>query len=102
MRIATLLVSLFLTSAAYDLNLFRGGGGVASVASELEIGLSGATDELRQKKKIRQQQPRHAVIPPWMRGRRSPVPRRVKYVSVKSRDVRDSNQRLIRRKFNNM
>lgn len=96
---ATLIISTFLSWAAFDLNLFRRRGDL-HVYSEDEISLDLGADALHQKKRIKQH--RLNVIPIRYRGIRRPVRSKCNYFSTKSRDVRDSDQMKIRRKFNNM
>lgn len=96
MKIMTIFVSLFLSWAAYDQNLFRrrresfSHGSIEFVLSE---------SELEEKKQVQQHL---SVIPPWHRSLPKRVRLRVNYFSTKPRDVRFSNQRKIRRMFNNM
>ena len=99
MKIVIILISTFLPWAAIDLNLLRRrGDSYASDATEISLELGG--DELHQKKKV--QQHRLNVIPPWHRGLKRPVRSRCNYFSTKSRDPRDSDQRKIRRRINNV
>lgn len=95
MHISILLFSTLLSWAAYDLNLFRRRGAVVSAAIEISYGES---ETLRQKKVHRH---RLDVIPPWQRGRKKVFVSRCNYFSTKPRDVRFSDQRKIRRMFNN-
>lgn len=93
-----ILISLFLTWSAFDANLFRRRGD--SYASQsIDVSLDQGSDEHRQTKKIRKL--RANVIPPHLRWPRRPYRSKLNYFSTKSRDGRDSDQRKIRRKFNN-
>jgi hypothetical protein len=99
---------------AFDPNLFRSRGhgrreregeaawseGIAVVDELTPRG--SAADELaaRQRKTVRQMT---SVVPAEFRGaEKAPVRSKCNHYSVKSRDVRNSDQRKIRRRFNNM
>ncbi len=96
MRITLYLTTLLLNWIAYDLNLFRG-------KRDAYASLNYATyDSLKEQKQVKKLIKLN-VIPPWLRAMKRPrVRMKVNHFSGKSRDVRDSNQRKIRRKFNNM
>ena len=99
MKILILFTSTFLTWAAFDRNLFRRrADSYATNASEISFELG--ADELRQKKKI--QQKYLNVIPARYRKRPARLRMKCNYFGSKSRDSRDSDQRKIRRRFNNM
>jgi hypothetical protein len=99
MKIMTLLISTFLTWAAFDSNVFRRRKDSYAL-SETEISFSLGTDTLRQKEKIHRD--RLDVIPAWHRGAIKPVRTKCNYFLTKSRDLRDSDQKKIRRRFDNM
>ncbi|MGE4133861.1 MAG: hypothetical protein AB7F86_19650 [Bdellovibrionales bacterium] len=96
MKIRAILISTFLSVVAFDQNLFRRREGVYSSTAGISLTLA---DEVQQKKKMAR--PR-SVIPPWWTDPAAPVRSKCSYVSVKSKDPRDSNQRKIRRRIMNM
>jgi hypothetical protein len=99
MQIQPILVAIFLNWVAFDLNLFRRREGIFSTETT-SMTLSLEAEELKQKEQL--QHHRMDVVPPHMRGLRKPVQCSCNYFSTKPRDVRFSNQRKIRRMFNNM
>ncbi len=100
MRTTVLLLFSFLSWAAYDTNLFRKRRDSYSVtAIEISLDELSFEQEQQQKKILRRNQD---IIPAWHRGQRKPEVSRCNYFSTKPRDVRFSNQRKIRRMFNNM
>lgn len=100
MKIRSLLSATFLSWVAFDANLFRRRRS-AQASSATEISLDQAHEDLEEKKQ--QKQNRRSVIPPHLRDiGPAPVRKRCSYYSTKSRDVRDSDQKKIRRRFNNM
>ncbi len=98
MRTVLFTTMALLTWAIYDPNLFRRRSASTGPTS-IELTLSDLAEEgQRQKKIIR----RNAeVIPWWHRNKKSPVVSRCNYFQTNPRDVRFSNQRKIRRMFNN-
>ena len=99
MKITVIFISTFLTWVAFDHNLYRRRRETYSLDA-VELSLSEAGETTTQKKRVRQQ--RLPVIPPHLRKREVRLYSKVNHKSTKSRDRRDSNQRSIRRKFNNM
>ena len=99
MKITVIFISTFLTWVAFDHNLYRRRRETYSLDA-VELSLSEAGETTTQKKRVRQQ--RLAVIPPHLRKRAVRLYSKTNHKSAKSRDRRDSNQRSIRRKFNNM
>ena len=97
MQIISVLISLLLPWAAVDLSLLRRRKSLFS--DETTISFS-QEEELWQRK--RAQRLRSNVIPIELRRARPRVRSKCSYLSIKSKDVRDSNQRKIRRRFNNM
>lgn len=96
MRITIFLTALLLPWAAYDQNLFCRRGRTYSLNYAI-------CDPLREPKESKRQLRLHSnVVPPWLRGAKPRLRMKVNHFSGKSRDVRDSNQRMIRRKFTNM
>jgi hypothetical protein len=98
MKILIFLIITFLPWAAFDTNLFRRRRD--SFDTESGISLDLGSDFFQQKKKVRQLVLN--VIPLKHRSLRKAVSTKCNYFSTKSRDPRNSNQRKIRRKFNNM
>lgn len=99
MRAKILLFTSVLSWAIYDTNLFRRRSDpIANPA--IEVSLDELSGEHEQQKKI--QRHKANVIPQWHRDQRKPVASRCNYFSTKPRDVRFSNQRKIRRMFNNI
>jgi hypothetical protein len=99
MKILIIILSPLLTWTAFDRNLFRrrhevSNLGIIEISAELNL------SELQQKKKI--QKRLSTIIPKSYRLTKKPVRSKCSYVSVKSKDARDSDQRKIRRRFNNM
>jgi hypothetical protein len=93
-----ILISLFLTWVAFDADLFRRRrDGHAS--NSIDVSLDQGSDELRQTKKIRALH--RSVIPTHLRIAKKQYRSKLNYFSTKSRNGRDSDQRKIRRKFNN-
>ncbi|AZZ35584.1 hypothetical protein CIK05_01810 [Bdellovibrio sp. qaytius] len=99
MKITVIFISTFLTWVAFDYNLFRRRRETYSLTA-IELSIADAGEVATQKKKVQQQ--RLDVIPPHLRKRAVKLYSKCSYVSAKSRDHRDSNQRSLRRKFNNM
>lgn len=99
MKITVIFISTFLTWAAFDHNLYRRRRESYSLDA-VEISLSEAGEAISQKKQVRQY--RLNVIPRHLRKREVKLYSKVNHKSTKSMDRRDSNQRSIRRKFNNM
>ena len=97
MKISILFVSLFLTWTAYDQNIFRRPREQFQLTAIEEFF---SESEVQQKKQLRRH--RLDVIPARYRNLRPPEKQRVNYFSTKPRDVRFSNQRKIRRMFNNL
>jgi hypothetical protein len=99
MKISIILISTFLSWATYDTHLFRRRKNFYA-ANDDEISFE-LTEEVLQKKKktIRH---RLDVIPRRYRGLKKPVRAKLNYFSSKPRDVRSSDQKKIRRRFNNM
>lgn len=98
MTILRILVSAFLSWAAFDRNLFRARR-LPAGSVQAPVSLSWEQEQVR---KAKRNQHRLNVIPQRYRRARTPLRSKCKYHSVKSRDVRDSDQRKIRRRFNNM
>lgn len=96
MKIPAILFSIFLPWVAYDTNLFRRRDGFHA-SSDVELVLT--DKEVRLRKAV--QQFRFNVIPFHLRKPKLRVRSKASYYRVKSFDPRDSNQRKIRRKFNN-
>ena len=96
MKRISILLSTFLTWAAFETGLFRRRKDSYD-ASAIELALA-PEEEKRQQKKLRVSN----VIPHWIRKRRPKFRHKLNYFSTKSRDVRDSDQQKIRRKINNM
>jgi hypothetical protein len=99
MKVSTILVSTFLTWSAYDSNLFRRRRD-SFTSNQTSISLTAEDEELREAKAV--QRHRLDVIPARYRRVRTPVRLKCNYFSTKSRDVRDSDQKKIRRRFNNL
>ena len=93
MRIVTILTAFFLPWAAYDQNLFR--------RRRERLVSDQGLHELREQKEVKQHK-RLTVVPPWLRAKKPVLRMKCNHFSGKSRDWRDSNQRAIRRKFNNL
>lgn len=98
MRISTLLISTFLTWAAYDTNLFRRRRDYVAANALETLPADEENEKILQQKKI---QNRLDVIPKHHRHRQI-TRSRCNYFSTKPRDVRFSDQQKIRRMFNNM
>ena len=99
MQIAILLITSFLSWAAYDTNLFRRRRDAYGLAA-IEV----SQEELKHEQEQQQQKvlrQNRDVIPTRFRDIRKPVALRCNYFSTKPRDVRFSDQRKIRRMFNN-
>lgn len=99
MKITVLFISTFLTWVAFDHNLYRRRRESYSLDS-VELSISEGQATAPQKKKVKQL--RLDVIPQHLRKRSVKLRAKCSYKDTKSRDNRDSNQRSIRRKFNNM
>ena len=99
MTILKILVLIFLPWTAYDLDLFRRQT-KGHVLRFTDLSFVENPDEFRLKKQI--QKLHSNVVPLRLRAGKSPARSKCSYYSIKSRDIRDSNQRKIRRKFNNM
>ncbi|PIS10778.1 MAG: hypothetical protein COT73_07635 [Bdellovibrio sp. CG10_big_fil_rev_8_21_14_0_10_47_8] len=99
MKKPAILISTFLSLVAFDTNFFRRKETLDG-SSQIEFSRDLGSESLQEKKAFRRE--RRDVIPARYRNIEQPVPSRCNYFSTKSRDVRDSNQRKIRRKFNNM
>jgi len=99
MRISLFLITSFLSWAAYDTNLFRKRQDSIAIVT-IEISLDELNEEHRQQQKVHRRN--LDVIPDSYRNQRRPVTSRCNYFSTKPRNVRFSNQRKIRRMFNNM
>lgn len=99
MKITFIFISTFLTWVAFDHNLYRRRRETYSLDS-VELSISEGEATAPQKKKMVLK--RLDVIPPHLRKRAVKLRTKCSYRSTKSRDSRDSNQRSIRRKFNNM
>ena len=99
MRITISLAAILFPWFAYDQNLFRR----RRLESSSSFAIYDSEGEREgEQKEVKQQLKRLDVIPPWLRGGRPRLRMKVNHFSGKSRDVRDSNQRMIRRKFNNL
>lgn len=98
MKSSILFISIFLSLDAYDLNLFRRPRSAQRWAG-VSVSLDQVADPIRHRKRSIHHKPN--VVPPWLRGKRQILRTKCKYLSVKSRDARDSDQRKIRRRFNN-
>ena len=95
MRIMIFFTALLLPWTAYDLNLFQ--------RRRDRYALSYATHDTLQEQKAVKKFIKLSPVPSWLQGQKKVVVRmKVNHFSSKSRDLRDSNQRMIRRKFNNM
>lgn len=99
MKITFIFISTFLTWVAFDHNLYRRRRETYSLDS-VELSISEGEATAPQKKKVVLE--RLDVIPPHWRKRAVKLHSKCNYRGTKSRDARDSNQRSIRRKFNNM
>lgn len=97
MKFSIILVSTFLSWAAYDHNLFRRKND-SYVFSEDEIV---SLEKVGQKKRALLKREHLSVIPAWHKARKKPTRLKCNYFSTSSRDVRNSDQRKIRRRFNN-
>lgn len=99
MKIIILYISTLLTWVAFDPGAHRRRRGF-SYGQNTELFLTEDEQELQQEKKLIRH--RLDVIPKRFRGIRSL--QRIKFHSAttKSKDPRDSDQRKIRRRFNNM
>jgi hypothetical protein len=98
MRIRIILITTFLTWTAVDLQLLKRRR-LFRDSSQIELSLEQSDRENEQEKKSERH--RLDVIPVWQRGRRKPLQSRCNYFSTKPRDHRFSDQRKIRRMFNN-
>lgn len=99
MRITIYLTTLFLPWLAYDQNLFRHG----RHRSAFYYSYATNTDQEKKQREQKEIKQHHgSVIPPWLKKPKPKLRMKCNHFSVKSRDVRDSNQRMIRRRFNNM
>lgn len=99
MKNLIIVLSTFLSWSAFDLQLFRRRRDSLE-GKVIEFSLTEEMKETELKKKsIRH---RLEVIPPRFRKRKVKLKAKCNYTGTKSKDVRDSNQRMIRRKFNNM
>lgn len=99
MRKIVLFISTLLTWVAFDYNLHRRRRSL--IADDvIEITLFEEESQFQQQKKIQ----RHHldVIPARLRHRKVRLYSKCSYKGTRSRDQRDSNQKAIRRKFNNM
>ena len=99
MKIKTILISTFLTWAAFDQNLFRRRAG-SYAPTIIAVSLDHGADVLREREQI--QRHRLSVIPSWLRGSRVRVRSKCNYFRTDSRDARYSDQRKIRRRINNL
>jgi hypothetical protein len=98
MKISKILTAVFLSWTAIDLDLYREGARKSTRATE-ELLILGE-DVVRKKKRVLCRR-RTNAIPPWLRRAKLVLHSRVNHSSGRSRDPRDSDQRKIRRKFNN-
>lgn len=99
MRLPTIIVSIFLSLVAFDLNLTRRrriGFASSEIGISLELGSEFKQDQKRFKK--------HKFDPtPFIdRKFKRPVRSKCNYFSTKPRDHRYSDQRKIRRMFSNL
>jgi hypothetical protein len=100
MQLTILLIASLLSWAAYDTNLFsRRRDSYSLTAIEVSLEELNHEQEQQQEKVLRQ---RRDVIPKWRRDIRKPMASRCNYFSTKPRDARFSDQRKIRRMFNNL
>lgn len=99
MKITVIFISTFLAWVAFDHNLYRRRRESYSLDG---VGLSISEGQATASQKKRVVQQRLDVIPPHLRKRSVKLRTKCNYRGTKSRDNRDSNQRSIRRKFNNM
>lgn len=97
MKISTILITTCLVWAAFDNNLFRrrrdqfGSGPSVSYDAEAEA-----------RRELKKRQPsRREVIPPWYESAPLKLKMKVNHFSAKTKDPRYSDQRKIRRRFNN-
>jgi uncharacterized protein YktA (UPF0223 family) len=96
MKISVIFTSFFLSWVAFDPNIHR--SSVATFSREAAL-----YDEETKKQKLRKIYKRNRdVIPPKFRKRKVKLRSRCSYSGTKSKDHRDSDQRKIRRRFNNM
>lgn len=99
MKISTVLVATFLTWVTFDRNLFRRRGErYASPSTSLSFETE--TEARREIKEFKQCH--REVIPPWFNPGKQKLKSKVNHFCAKSKDPRFSNQRKIRRMFNNM
>jgi len=98
MKISILFISTLFSWAIFDPSLFRRRSNSYNIVA-LEFSLN-EVDEVQQKKKV--QKEHSDPIPLHYRKRKKPERSKLNYFSSKPRDVRFSNQKKIRRMFNNM
>ncbi len=98
MRKLTVLITLFLSWVAFDKNLFK------SQKAPFALRTAGTSlihdGERRSQKSIIRYQ-RRSIVPEWMPKVDKKLRLKCNYFSTKSRDVRSSDQRKIRRRINN-
>lgn len=97
MKNIILYISTLLTWVAFDPSSHRRR---RALKHESEISFVEELEELEQEKKIKRH--RLDVVPHRFRIREIKLRSKCNYQGTKSKDVRDSNQRMIRRKFSNM
>lgn len=100
MKISTIFIATFLAWVAYDTNLFRRRGErYSSVGVSLDMAESLAETK-REVRRERLQKPN--VIPSWYKLESPKMRMKVNHFCSKSKDPRHSNQKKIRRMFNNL
>lgn len=97
MKITVLFISTFLSWVAFDHNTFRRR---RNLSSEVTISIAEDINNSQQETKIKKQ--RFETIPERFRQRPVKLKSKCNYKGTQSRDRRSSNQRAIRRRFNNM
>lgn len=98
MPVQRILIVILFSWVAYDRNLFRRRESIFSN----ELYSYSIAPEPEHENERKNQQDRRNVVPDWFPTTNSRLRSKCNYFSTKPRDVRFSNQRKIRRMFNNM
>ncbi len=99
MKISKVIIVTLFAWVAYDSNLFRSRG-VRFALSSTSISMEDAIEALREVKEVKRH--KREVIPPCCRPGEPKLKMKVNHFSSKTKDPRYSDQRKIRRRFNNL